>query len=73
MAGADCSSEKCSKHSSWIKDEPWQKPVLLFHSPGGANAKIGKLRILVCGIPGLNFLVESLQLFIGAVGIRTDA
>ena len=44
--------------------------MLLFQAPGGANAVVGKLGILVCSIPRLDYLVELIRLVVRAVELQ---
>src|SRR6202795_3761552 len=41
----------------------YKKQAPIFYAPGCADAKIGKLGVLVCGVPALEDLVEPLRLF----------
>src|SRR5262249_44400685 len=44
-----------------------KKHVLTLQAPGGTNAKIGKLAVLVCGVPALKDLIKSFRLLVRGV------
>src|SRR6267142_4855836 len=47
-----------------------QVEVLALHPPSGANAIVGKLGILVGGIPALDYLIEPFRLVIWSIKLQ---
>jgi hypothetical protein len=47
-----------------------QVEVIALYPPSGANAVVGKLGILVGGIPALDYLIKPFRLLIGSIKLQ---